>query len=176
MTRTQAAPGDDTTIPQHDGNDVDVHYLEHTHAALGPIMAASNAAAVQGTDHHVRALARLAYAEQTDQLATISACLLAWGRPTAVEPHAPLAEAATRVQGPTRDHVFADQLTAHAHASLASARLELVAGVSHTARPIAEAAIHKQDRRLAALHLLFPPTLAKVQAVPGPGSVQRSQD
>jgi uncharacterized protein (DUF305 family) len=158
MTDTHTAPGTSSTaIPRRDGNAVDVHYLEHTRAALGPIMAASSAASSQATRHGVRALARVAFTEQTDQLATISAVLLAWGRPAVTGPRTTVADA-TPSSGSDLDQVFADLLTAHAHASLAAARVEMVAGASHAARPIAEAAIHKHDRRLAAIDELFPPT------------------
>ena len=57
-----------------------------------------------------------------------------------------------------QDQAFADHLTAHAHASLMSARVEMIAGANPAARSIAEQAIHAHDRRLAALTLLFPPT------------------
>ena len=143
---------------RHNSNAADVHYLEEARDALGPIMAASRGTATSGRSHHVRGLARLALAEQTDQLAAITAALSVWGRLDALGPPTPLPDAVPEVASTDQDQVFADHLTAHAHASLMSARVEMIAGANPAARSIAEQAIHAHDRRLAALTLLFPPT------------------
>ena len=143
---------------RRDGNAADVHYLEEASAALGPIMTASRAVATSGRSHHVRALARLALAEQADQLAAITAALSVWGRLEDLGASTPFPNAVPELQDAHQDRVFTDHLTAHAHASLKSARAEMIAGASPAARSIAEQAIHAHNRRLAALVLLFPPT------------------
>ena len=61
------------------------------------------------------------------------------------------ADALVGLHGGVLDRVFLERLTAHAHASITGARAEMVAGVSRSARPIAERAIHAQDRQVAAL-------------------------
>lgn len=145
-------------VRRRDGNAADVHYLEEARAALGPIMAASRDIAASGRSYHVRALARLALAEQADQLAAITAALSAWGRLDAGSSSTPFPDPMHEQHSRDQDRNFADHLTAHAHASLASARAEMIAGASPTARAIAEQAIHAHDRHLAAISLLFPPT------------------
>ena len=145
-------------VTRRDGNAADVQYLEEARAALGPIMAASRDIATSGRSHHVRALARLALAEQADQLAAITAALTAWGQLDIRSTSTPFPDAKREQDVTDQDLDFADHLTAHAHASLASARAEMIAGASPTARSIAEQAIHAHDRRLAAISLLFPPT------------------
>jgi uncharacterized protein (DUF305 family) len=145
-------------VRRRDGNAADVHYLEEARAALGPIMAASRDIAASGRSHHVRALARLALAEQADQLAAIAAALSAWGQLDSRSASTPFRDAMPELHSTDQDRTFADHLTAHAHSSLVSARAEMIAGASPTARSIAERAIHAHDRRLAAISLLFPPT------------------
>lgn len=137
-------------------NAADVHYLEEARDALGPIMTASRAVATSGRSHHVRALARLALAEQGDQLAAITAALSAWGRLDALIASPPPVDSVLEPHGTDQDRIFADHLAAHAHASLASARAEMIAGANPAARSIAEEAIHAHDRGLAAVRLLFP--------------------
>lgn len=144
-------------IRRRHGNAADVHYLEVARDALGPIMAASRAITTSGRTHHVRALARLALAEQADQLAAITAALTIWGRLDILGAVTPLPDDAPGFHSTDQDRVFADHLTAHAHASLASARAEMIAGANPAARSIAERAIHAHDRQMAALTLLFPP-------------------
>jgi uncharacterized protein (DUF305 family) len=145
-------------VRRRDGNAADDRYLEEARAALGPIMAASRAVAASGRSHHVRALAGLALAEQADQLAAITAALSVWGRLDARSAVTPFPDAVPEPHSTDRDRIFADHLTAHAHASLTSARAEMIAGASPAARSIAEQAIHAHYRRLAAISLLFPPT------------------
>lgn len=160
--RPPTAPGPRPAGPgaarHRDGNDEDVRYLLEARAALFPIMAASRAAATLAGSPHVRSLARVALAEQGDQLAAITACLHDWGHTDPADP-AParagaLADVLTGLRGPEVDRVFVLVLTDHARASLVRARVEMVAGASPLVRPIAEAAIHEHDRRLAALQHL----------------------
>lgn len=161
MRVANPAPVHDRENSRPYGNDADARYLEESSAALLSIMAACDAAAGRSTSDDVRALARDALADQTHQLSAISDCLLAWGRPEATRPRTTDAEALVGLHGRALDQVFVDRLTAHAHASITRARAEMVAGVSRTARPIAEHAIHTHDRQLAALDLLFPSTVGR---------------
>jgi uncharacterized protein (DUF305 family) len=157
-TTTGAAAATASGTGSRHGNAADVHYLEEARDALGPIMAASRAITTSGRTRHVRALARLALAEQADQLAAITAALRTWGRLDSLGAATSLPDAAPGLPRTDMDRMFADHLTAHAHASLTSARAEMIAGANPAARSIAEQAIHAHDRRLAALTLLFPPT------------------
>lgn len=150
-----------TWVRRRDGNAADVHYLEEARAALGPIMAASRDIAASGRSHHVHALARLTLAEQADQLAAITAALSAWGQLDGRSTSTPFPDAIPELHSTDQDRDFADHLTAHAHASLASARAEMIAGASPTARSIAKEAIHAHYRRLAAISVLFPPTTSR---------------
>jgi hypothetical protein len=148
-------PASNTAWRRH-GNAADVHYLEEARDALGPIMAASRAVTTSGRSHHVRALARLALAEQDDQLAAITAALSAWRRLDALIAGTPPVDEVLELHGTDQDRTYADHLAAHAHASLASARAEMIAGANPAARTIAEEAIHAHDRHLSAIRLLFP--------------------
>lgn len=162
MTVADPAPAHDLQTPTRpDGNATDVRYLEEASAALLPIMAACDAAAERSAQHDVRVLARRALAVQTDQLSAISDCLLAWGRQDATRPRTTDAEALVGLHGRALDRVFVARLTEHALASITSARVEMVHGASRTARPIAERAIHAQDRQLAELDRLFPPAVQR---------------
>jgi uncharacterized protein (DUF305 family) len=148
-------------VRPRDGNAADVHYLEEARAALGPIMAASRAVAASGRSHHVRALARLAHAEQADELAAITAVLSRWRQLDVHSGSTPLPDAVRALRTTDQDQHFVDHLTAHAHASVAAARAEMIAGASPAARSLAEQAIHAHDRRLSAISLLFPPTTSR---------------
>jgi hypothetical protein len=156
-------------ILRPDGNDVDVHYLEEARGALALVIAIIHAVSSRPAGHNVRALARDALSVQTRRLAAISACLLAWDRPEAPgrgqdsEPD-PGATELPGFDGPTLDQVFANQLTAHAHASISAARAEMVAGASRGARSIARDAIRAEYRQLAALDVLFPLTGSRTGA------------
>ncbi len=159
MTALEPTPTDHAHIaPRRDGNGVDLHYLEHALAALGPAMAASRAATARGHDEDVRSLARQALSLQTSQLAAISAGLLRWDRPEAAAraPGPNEAERWTGLHGAALDRAFQVQLTAHAHASISAARTEMVGGASPRARAIAEDSIRAQCQQLAALHVLSP--------------------
>lgn len=147
----------DTSVPRHDGNDVDLHYLQQARAALGPVVEGCRTVATRGGDDDVRALARSTWVEQADRLAAVSARLREWGTAADTSPHPASADALAPLHGAALDRAFADQLTSHAHASIEAARVELVAGAGRAERQIAEDAIHAEDRRLAVLALLFPP-------------------
>lgn len=144
-----------------DGNATDVAYLEEASAALLLIMAACDAAARRSATREVRVLARDALSVQTQQLAAISEVLLAWKRADVTRPRTTVAQALVGLRGGALDRMFLERLTAHAHASITGARVEMVAGASRSARPIAERAIHAQHLQLAALsRLIRAPTTA----------------
>lgn len=142
-----------TAPPQRrpDGNDVDATYLHDAVTALAAIMTLSAAVASRSDRRDVRALAADALSVQTDQLATISACLLDRGVRLSQVPRTAPASTPPVPHGSDLDRSFVAQLTAHAHASITSARIEMVAGSSHAVRPIAENAIQDHYRQLAAL-------------------------
>jgi len=147
----------DASAPRHDGNDVDLHYLQQARAALGPVLEGCRTVATRGGDDDVRALARSTWVEQSDRLAAVSACLREWGAAADTSPQPASADALAPLHGAALDRAFADQLTSHAHASIEAARVELVAGAGRAERQIAEDAIHAEDRRLGRLALLAVP-------------------
>jgi uncharacterized protein (DUF305 family) len=134
-----------------DGNATDLRYLEKAGAALAPIMAVCDAAATRGSSSDVRALARDALSAQGHQLTAISTVLRAWQRPALATAPAADVEALVGLHGEALDRAFVERLHAHARASIAGARGEMVRGVSRPARLVAENAIHSGDRQLAAL-------------------------
>ena len=140
-----------------DGNDADLLYLEQAHAALGPVLTACSAAVAHGASSGLRALAQSTRAEQVRQLAAISACLGVWRSSGAKVLPLVATDALAGLRGAALHEAFVDHLTAHAHASIASARTELVTGASRSARLVAERVIHAEDRRLAALGRLPSP-------------------
>lgn len=156
MTALEPAPGDDIITGRPHGNHVDLHYLEETRAALRPVMAICEAVWGRAIGPGARTLARDARSAQDLQLEAISACLLAWGQPGTSGPRAAVSDALPGLQGASLDAAFVDQLTAHAHASIASARVEMVAGTSPSVRAIARDGISTHYRLLAALELLSP--------------------
>jgi hypothetical protein len=155
MTVSKTPATDDAaTTFRSDGNEVDFHYLEEARAALPRVIAIIRAASSRGAAHDVRGLAHEALPVQTRRLAAISDYLLAADRPETPCPRPSSSDGASALDGPTLE-VFADALTAHAHASIAAARTEMIAGASRDARAIAEDAIRAEYRQLAALDLLL---------------------
>lgn len=137
-----------------DGNETDLRYLEDTAAALGPILAAAaTAAAAAGTE--VRIVAGTSLVEHGARHAAITALLHDWGRSVHHDLPATPAEALAGLRGDALEEVFLVRLAAHAHASTADARMEMIAGASRSARALAEQAIHADDRRLATLAALL---------------------
>jgi uncharacterized protein (DUF305 family) len=166
MTAADSTPAQLEVAARPDGNATDIRYLDAACAALLPIMAACNAAAVRSSRSEVRALARVALSVQTQQLAAMADVLRAWGRADITRPRISDAEALVGLHGKALDRAFLERLTAHAHASNTGARAEMVAGASQSARPIAERSIHAQDRQLAALARLDPATPSVDDTVP----------
>lgn len=140
--------------PRPDGNAADLRYVQQACAALGPIMAACESAASRSERHDVRAVAGRAYVVQSHELRAISDVLRAWGRPDLARRTPTEAEALAGLAGLALDRTFVERLSAHAYASIAAARAELVTGASPAARVLAERAIHAEDRQLAALQRL----------------------
>lgn len=150
-TMTPSEPAAPSAAPRPEGNDTDDAYVQDAVAALLSIMPASRAAARDSDRRDVRALAINALSVQSAQWDTLSACLRDLGQPLSSTPHTPPGRVAPEAYGPEFDRTFVAQLTAHAHAAIAAARIELIAGSHHAVRSIAETAIHDQDRQLAAL-------------------------
>lgn len=134
-----------------DGNAADQHYLEQAAAALGPIMAACEAGAVRSPRPDVRVLVREARGVHAAQLSAVADILHAQGRPGPSYVRAGEVADLARLAGASLDRALVERLTAHAHASIAAARTELVVGASPSVRRLAERAIHAEDRLLAAL-------------------------
>lgn len=159
MTSADRAPsphvaGHVDAEPRPDGNATDLRYLEQSCAALVSIMAACGTAAARSERHDVRAVASRARAVQAQQLRATSDVLRAWGQPDPTR-HAPTeGDALVGLVGQLLDRTFVERLSAHAYASIAAARAELVTGASPAARLLAEGAIHAEDRQLAALERL----------------------
>jgi uncharacterized protein (DUF305 family) len=133
------------------GNATDVRYLEEAGAALAPIMALCESAAARSHSSDVRALARDALSVQGHQLSAISTVLRGWQRPEPARSPLPDGQALVGLGGEALDRVFVERLDAHARASIAGARGEMVGGASRPARLVARNAIHSGDRQLAAL-------------------------
>jgi uncharacterized protein (DUF305 family) len=142
------------TSRARDGNATDLRYLEEAGAALAPIMAVCGAAATRSASSDVRALASDALSVQGRQLSQISTVLHAWQRPAPAPSPVPDADALDGLRGEALDRVFVERLHAHARASIAGARGEMVGGASPSARRVAEDAIHAGDRQVAALLLV----------------------
>ena len=134
-----------------DGNAADQHYLEEAAGALGPIMAACEAGAARSPRPAVRILVREAKGVHAAQLSAIAEILHAQGRPGPSYVRAGEVADLARLAGAALDRALVERLTAHAHASIAAARTELVVGVSPSVRRLAERAIHADDRLIAAL-------------------------
>lgn len=155
MTRDQAASRDQATprvaaatSRRRGSNGADLRYLEEARSALEAIMPISDAARRSAASPQVRALASDALVVQTSQLEAIALGLLGWGRQVANpldarEPSEPEQEAG--------EVVYAAALAAHAHASIASARAEMVSGLNPSTRAIAQDTIRAQSRQLSAL-------------------------
>ncbi len=148
-------------------NDADLRYLREALPALRDVHRATDVAAASASDPRVRALARRASATQAHDISAITSMLLGWGRPeggpgpAGAETPGVLPAAATSdlrsLDGREIDRRFVEILTAHAEASLASARTELVEGFGGPSRRHAEDTSRAHWRELAALSLLAAP-------------------
>lgn len=134
-----------------DGNAADRHYLQEAAAALGPIMAACEAGAARSPRPDVRVLVREARGVHAAQLSAIADVLHAQGRPGPSYARAGEVADLARLAGASLDRALVERLTAHALASIAAARTELVVGASPPVRRLAVRAIHAGDRLLATL-------------------------
>ena len=149
-------PGADAAA-RPDGNVTDLRYLEHTLAALEPIVAACGAAA-RSSRPDLRAIARAVRSEQTLRRSAISDVLHNWGWLETAYREVTEAEALAGLEGDALDRALVERLLAGAHASILGARAEMVTGASRSARLVARHAIHAGYRQLAALDGLLPAT------------------
>lgn len=149
-----------STTPQF--NRADLQFLSEALEALDAAAGLSNVAAVRGSAEEVRALAQWTLTAQRRLMEALQHCLVgdsagdpSSARPIAVRPPTrPATDHLRNLQGPALDEAFVIALTAHADRSLVRARAEMVAGLNGDARGIAELAIRKLTRELAALDRL----------------------
>jgi uncharacterized protein (DUF305 family) len=145
-------------------NDADLRYLRGALLALRDAHSASDVAAVSAADPRVRTLARRAHATQADDISAIRSILLGWGRhegsPDKAGAETPVSLPATvagdlrSLEGLEIDRRFIEILTAHAEASLASARTEMIEGFGGASRRLAEDTSRASWRELAAISFL----------------------
>ena len=132
-------------------NGADLRYLRGALLALNDVHRASDVAAEAASDPRVRALARRASATQADDIGVITSMLLGWGRPEAGPDQAGAAIDLQSLDGPEIDRRFIEILTAHAEASLISARTEMIEGFGGSSRRLAEDTSRAHWVELAAL-------------------------
>jgi uncharacterized protein (DUF305 family) len=147
---------DTPTTARGSYNEADLRYLREALVALGDVHGASDEAAAGASDPRVRALARRAGATQADDIRTITSMLLGWGHETGPALVGLPATAADlrSLDGLEVDRRFIEILTAHAEASLVSARIEMLEGFGGSSRRHAESASRANWRELAALDFL----------------------
>jgi uncharacterized protein (DUF305 family) len=165
-----------------DFNDADLRYLRRALPALREAHKASDMATAFARDPRVRTLARRARARQAHDIRAVTSMLLG-SAPHKGSPDQ--AGAATPGSSPSRDlgslaglgldRRFIEVLTAHAEASLASARTEMIEGFDEACRRHAEDATRASQRQLAVLSLLAP-TNDDDQASASPAPVSSSRD
>lgn len=146
-------------------NQADLRYLRGALLAVEQVVRASKIAAAGAADPRVRALARREGAAHAIRIHAITSLLLGWGRFEAGSDTASPALVTDTVDsggdprpldGLEIDRRFIETLTAHAVASLASARTELIEGFGGASRRLAEDTSRCSWRDLAALALLAP--------------------
>ena len=146
-------------------NDADLRYLRGALLALRIAHRASHVAAARACDPRVRALARRVRVTHGDGIRAITSMLLVWDRHEGGPDRARVVAASLpagdlgSVDRVEIDRRFVDLLIAHAEASLASARTELIEGFGGSSRRLAEDASRANWRELAALSLLRSPRL-----------------
>jgi len=145
-------------------NGADLHYLLAARSASREAHRASDLARTSATDPRVRALAHRARATQAEEIRAITSILAGWGHDEDGPEHA--ARAVERqgvqghgvgghgVEGQGVDQCFLEQLTAHAEASLTSARTELRDGFDGPSRLLAEKSSRTHWRALDSLRAL----------------------
>ena len=140
-------------------NGADLRYLRGALLALKDVHRASDAAAVAASDPRVRALARRASATQADDIGVITSMLVGWDRQeisTDEDAEVNVSLEATASDGLEIDRRFIETLTAHAEASLVSARTEMNEGFGGPSRRLAEDTSRANWRELAELSSLSP--------------------
>jgi uncharacterized protein (DUF305 family) len=134
-------------------NGADLRYLRGALLALKDVRKASDVAAAAASDPRVRALARRASATQADDIGVITSMLLGWGREGGPD-QAGAASDLRSLDGLEIDRRFIEILTAHAEASLVSARTEMIEGFGGSSRRHAEDTSRANWRELAELGFL----------------------
>jgi uncharacterized protein (DUF305 family) len=134
-------------------NGADLRYLRGALLALKEVRKVSDVAAAAASDPRVRALARRASATQADDIGAITSMLLGWGGEGGPDP-AGAASDLRSLDGLDIDRRFIEILTAHAEASLVSARTEMIEGFGGSSRRHAEDTSRANWRELAELGFL----------------------
>jgi uncharacterized protein (DUF305 family) len=134
-------------------NGADLRYLRGALLALKEVRKARDVAAAAASDPRVRALARRASATQADDIGAITSMLLGWAREGGPDP-AGAASDLRSLDGLDIDRRFIEILTAHAEASLVSARTEMIEGFGGSSRRHAEDTSRANWRELAELGFL----------------------
>ena len=165
-------------------NDADRRYVEQVLPRIRAATAMSGLAA-RSTDPGIRRMARLSASTERARERTVVALVSSWRRqdpgtddagPTLPASPAAAAEApedadakAAGAVGRDRDRRFLEQLRAHAMASMASARREMVEGLDRQSRTIAQESIRAHSRDLAAIDAFtFAPVDAPRTGTGGP--------
>jgi uncharacterized protein (DUF305 family) len=147
-------------------NDADRRYVEQVLPRIRAATAMSGLA-VRSSDPGIRRMARLSTSTERARERSVVALVSSWRRPDPVQEDpgptpsvsAPdavesLADAAATEPGAVgrdRDRRFLEQLRAHAVASMASARREMVEGLDRQSRTVAQESIRTHSRELAAI-------------------------
>jgi len=134
-------------------NGADLRYLRGALLALNDVHRASDVAAEAASDPRVRAFARRASATQADDIGVLTSMLLGWDREGSPD-QAGAASDLRSLDGLEIDRRFIEILTAHAEASLVSARTEMKEGFGGSSRRHAEDTSRANWRELAELGLL----------------------
>lgn len=165
-------------------NDADRRYLEQVLPRIRAATAMS-VLAVRSADPGIRRMARLCASTERAREHTVVALVSSWRRPDPgtsnagpTPPASPAGAAdapeyadatASGAVGRDRDRRFLEQLRAHAVASMASARREMVEGLDRQSRTIAQESIRAHSRELAAIDTFtFAPVDAARTAAGGP--------
>jgi uncharacterized protein (DUF305 family) len=130
-------------------NAADLRFLEQSLEALDAMVPLSRAAAELGSDDAVRALARRALSSQERFTRTLERLVV------------PVRRGSDRAPGPLPppddlDRSFVTTLEEHARGSLERARVQLVEGLDHDLRRIAEDLVRESHHELAVIAGLAP--------------------
>lgn len=133
-------------------NGADLRYLRVSLLASRAVHRASDVARASASDPRVRALAHRARATQAEDIRAITSILAGWGQSDDGPAQAGAGDQRTPA-GPEAERPFVEVLSAHARASLVSARTEMVEGFDGSSRLLAEQTSRAHWRMLDSLKL-----------------------